>query len=232
MVGTGIPATGQVTSFSISAASIDFGSYYVGSTAPQPVTLTLTNTGNQPVPINAIATQSSFFVGYQFPETNTCGSSLPVGSTCNITVSFFNTNGGSGYATGQLTISTYSLTPIIVIPLTADPIYPQVNVSFSTTDVPLLQTQAGTASTARTITLTNNGNTPITVKTGPYTSGSTVFSYATTCAAVAIGGTCTITVNATPPSAGAFSDVLPVVMSPPGSGASLTQDITVRIIGY
>ena len=231
LVGTGVPATGQVTSFSISAGSINFGTYYIGYTSPQPVTLTLTNTGNQPVPINSITTTSSFFLGYQFPETNTCGSSLAVGSTCTITVSFSNTNGGGGNATGQLTILSYSLTPTINIPLYADPIYPQPNFSFSSTSVTLAPTQAGTSSTAQTITFSNNGNSPVTVATGPYTSGNTVFTYATNCGAVAIGGTCTITVNGTPPSVGTFSDVLPVAVTGPPTLPPITQNITVSVTG-
>ena len=228
LVGTGIPATGQVTSFSIFAASIDFGTYFLGYTSPQPQTLTLTNTGNQPVPVNSISTTTSFFGGYSFPQTNTCGTSLAVGANCTITVSFSNFTGG-GYSTGNLILLTYSLTPSIVIPLSANPINPQPNFTFSTTNVILAQTPAGTPSTAQTITLTNSGNVPFTVTTGPYTSGGAVFTSTTNCGTVAAGGTCTITVNATPPSVGTFAGVLPVALSLLNGG--LNQNINVSVTG-
>lgn len=227
MAGIGIPTTGQVTSFSISAATIDFGTYVIGSTAPQPITLTLTNTGNQPVPINSIATSSSFFLGYQFPQTNTCGSSLAVGSTCTITVSFSNTNGGGGGASGNLAISTYSLTPAINIPLYANPVMPQAGFSLSSSNVTLAQTQAGTPSTSQTVTLTNTGNIALTVNVGPYTSGGAVFTETTNCGAVAAGGNCTISIDGTPPSVGTFSDVLPISIA----NTSLTQNISVSVTG-
>jgi hypothetical protein len=232
LVGTGIPATGNVTSFSISAASIDFGTFYIGYNPPQPVTVTLTNTGNQPVPINSISTTSHFFQGYQFPETNTCGSSLAVGSTCTITVSFaIGSNGATAYDGGDLLINTYSTTPSIDIPLGAHPIQPQLGFQFSTTNVTLAQTQAGTPSTAQTVTLTNQGNVPITVTTGPYSSGGTVFTYATNCSTVAVGGNCTITINGTPPSVGTFSGVLPVAVYSAIFGGGLTQNISVSVTG-
>jgi hypothetical protein len=192
--------------------------------------ITLTNTGNQSVPINSIATSSSFFLGYQFPQTNTCGSSLAVGSTCTITVSFSNNTGGGTVDTGQLTILTYSLTPIIVIPLYASPINPQPGFSLSSTNVTLAQTVAGRPSTAQTVTLSNTGNIPFTVATGPYTSGGAIFSYATNCGTVAAGGTCTITVNGTPPGVGTFSDVLPVTISI--VNGSVKQNINVAVTGY
>lgn len=230
MVGTGVPASGQVTSYSISAAYISFGTFVAGLTNPQPQTVTLTNTGNLPVPINSIATSSSFFLGYQFPETNTCGSSLAVGATCTITVSFLNTMGGGGsYDTGLLTINTYSLTPIVNIPLSANPLVPQPGFTFSSTSVTLAPTQAGTASTAQTVTMSNTGNTPLIVTAGPYSSGGSVFTYATTCGTVSVGGACTITVNGTPPSAGTFTGVLPVSIS--AFSGSVNQNISVAVTG-
>lgn len=231
LVGNGIPATGQVTSFSISAASINLGTDYIGYTTVQPVTITLTNTGNQPVPINSITTTSFFNLGYQFPQTNTCGSSLAVGSTCTISVSFSLGLGGGG-GSGQLLINTFSTTPSIGIPISINAFTPQLNFLFSSTNVTLAQALAGTSSTAQTITLSNTGNVPMTVTTGPYTSGGGVFTYATTCGTVAAGGNCTITVNGTPPSAGNFSGVLPVAISGlPYFNGGLTQNINVSVIG-
>ena len=228
MVGTGVPAAGQITSFSISAGYITFGTFVAGGPWPQPQTVTLTNTGNQPVPINSIATSSSFFLGYQFPQTNTCGSSLAVGSTCTITVSFSVTGGGAGGAdAGQLSIRTYSLTPIIDIPISAYPVLPQYGFSLSSTNVTLAQTLAGTPSTAQTVTFSNTGNTPVTVTAGPYTSGGAIFSYSTNCGTVAVAGTCTIIINGTPPSVATFSGVLPVSIQSGG----IQQNITVTVTG-
>jgi FG-GAP-like repeat/Abnormal spindle-like microcephaly-assoc'd, ASPM-SPD-2-Hydin len=62
-------------------SSLQFGSQTIGTTS-QPLVSKLYNSGGTPLAISAIATTGAY------AETNTCGASLPVGSSCTISVTF------------------------------------------------------------------------------------------------------------------------------------------------
>jgi subtilisin family serine protease len=66
-----------------------FGEQVVGGASPAQ-TVTVTNTGTLPVPINSITVTTS-----QFGLTHTCGSSLPAGSSCTISTTFKPTLAGT-----------------------------------------------------------------------------------------------------------------------------------------
>jgi hypothetical protein len=117
-----------------------FGSLLVGSTsAVQP--LTLTNSGDAPLTINSIIPPA------QFAQTNNCGASLPVGSSCTISITYKPT--AAGAASGDLVFTDNSngvansvqkvtlsgtgvapATPVITAALSA---LPPVNVAMSWT---------------------------------------------------------------------------------------------------
>ena len=91
LTGTGIQAAG-----SLSGNSLTFTNQNTGTTsAPQPVTLT--NNGSAPLTISSISASGDF------GETNNCGSSVAVSSSCTIQVTFTPT--ASGTRTGTLTIN-------------------------------------------------------------------------------------------------------------------------------
>jgi hypothetical protein len=94
---------GQKAGISISPTSLAFGSYPVTSAAQASsatgtsLSVTLTNTGNVPLQLGAFNTQGDF------RESDNCGSTVAVGSTCTLTVTFVPT--AIGHRTGTLTIT-------------------------------------------------------------------------------------------------------------------------------
>jgi len=94
----GLSGVGLVTgpNATLSTDSMLFGTELVGTTAPAG-TLTLSNYGTVALNIGSVSATSSF------AETNNCIGSLPSAASCNISVTF--TPGGSGGATGTLSIS-------------------------------------------------------------------------------------------------------------------------------
>ena len=91
--GVGLLAGPNAT---LSTESMPFGTELVGTTSPAG-TLTLSNYGTVALNIGSVSATSSF------AETNNCIGSLPSLASCNISVTF--TPGGSGGATGTLSIS-------------------------------------------------------------------------------------------------------------------------------
>ncbi len=82
LTGNGI---GQVT---VSPASIAFSSQQVGTTSAAK-TVTVTNNSSSAVTVSSIVQSTDF------AESNTCGASIAVGTSCTISVSFVPTRGGS-----------------------------------------------------------------------------------------------------------------------------------------
>ena len=87
---------GTSTTISLDPTSLTFKSQSTGTTAP-PQAVTLTNTGQAVLTINGIGATGDF------SQSNTCGSSLPAGASCVITVTFTPTTSGS--RTGTLSIT-------------------------------------------------------------------------------------------------------------------------------
>ncbi len=229
-VGRGTPATGQVISYSISASSLNFGTYYAGGASPQPMTLTLTNTGNQPVAFSSISVTGNNVFFYTFSETDTCAPTLAVGATCTITVSV---SARAGQFGATLVIRSNSLTATVNVPLSVNVLTPTFGPVFSSTTVTLAQTQAGTPSTPQTVTLSNTGNIPMDVAIHGYSgSGASNFTYTSNCTTVPVGGNCTITLNGTPPGVGTTSAALAVVVSNQTFGFTFPQNIAVSVTGF
>lgn len=91
--GTGVAATSAVT---LSATTLTFPSIVVGSSST-PQIVTVTNSGSASLSITSIA------VSGNYTETNTCGSSLAAGASCQVTLVFSPLQTGSN--TGTLTVT-------------------------------------------------------------------------------------------------------------------------------
>jgi hypothetical protein len=80
-----VPLTGVGTAVTLLPSSLDFGDQKVGTTSP-PQPVTLTNYGTAVVSIGGIhimGTNQS-----EFAQTNNCGTSVPAGGNCTISVTF------------------------------------------------------------------------------------------------------------------------------------------------
>ena len=83
--GTG---SGSTTTVSVNPSSLTFTSQTTGTTAP-PQAVTITNTGTAALSLSGIAASGDF------SATNGCGTSLAVGGSCTVTVTFAPTSAGS-----------------------------------------------------------------------------------------------------------------------------------------
>jgi len=133
-------------------SSLKFPAQRVGTTsAPQPATLT--NTGEDPVTISQIAATTPF------SQTNNCPSTLPVGGSCQIQVTFTPTS--RGVATGTLSVTDNAVGSPQTVDLTGIGIGPHV--VLSPTSVDFGNQKVGTSSASIPITLSNKGEVLLTI---------------------------------------------------------------------
>ncbi|SEG14383.1 Abnormal spindle-like microcephaly-assoc'd, ASPM-SPD-2-Hydin [Bryocella elongata] len=199
--GTGsLPATDT-----LSATSLAFVSQTIGTTS-SPRNITLTNSGDLPLPITSITSSS-----LDFPQTNNCGSSLPALTSCSITVSFSPTT--TGARTGSIALVDANGTQSVA--LTGQGTAP-AGVSVAPASLGFGAVLTGTTATAQVITLTNNGGTIVNVSSATASAGFNVAS--STCGAtLSVGSACTFSITFTPPAGGAFNGTFTLVDDAPSS---------------
>jgi YVTN family beta-propeller protein len=195
----------------IAPTSLNFGTVHLDQVGAQFVTLT--NTGTAPITISSIKITTPGNALGDFGEITICSPFIPsmpgtlaAGKTCTIAVGFLASAKifSPTASTAAITITDNAAGSPQLIPLSLTVINPQAslgasNLSFATQKV-------GTTSAAKTVTLTNTGNTPLTL--GALTvSGNfaLVSGSGTTCSnngTVAAGASCSINVTFKPTSKG------------------------------
>jgi FG-GAP-like repeat/Cep192 domain 4/HYDIN/CFA65/VesB-like, Ig-like domain/Abnormal spindle-like microcephaly-assoc'd, ASPM-SPD-2-Hydin len=194
LTGTGIAP--QVT---LSPTSLAFATQLINTTSPAQK-VTLTNNGTSTLTINSIGIPGNF------AETNNCGSSVAIGGSCTINVTFTPKSAG----TKSSTLSVYD---------NASGSPQKVSVSGTGTVVTLSPTslsfgtvKVGQSSSAQTVTLKNTGSTPLTIQSVSFTGTNPGdFSETDTCkGSVSAGGSCTFSVTFTPAATGSRSASLSI----------------------
>ncbi|MGA8431139.1 MAG: choice-of-anchor D domain-containing protein [Candidatus Sulfotelmatobacter sp.] len=177
---------------SLSPTSLAFGNDQVGTGISLPVTLT--NTGNATLTIKKI--QIAGANGSDFTQTNTCGTSVAAGANCTFTVVF--DPSWTGARVGSLTITDNASPTTQTVNLTGTGLAPAVQ--FSPSSLTFADQTLSTSSTSQSITLTNNGQTALTISSLTIAGANpSEFSQTNNCGTtVAINATCTITVTFTP----------------------------------
>ena len=154
-----LTGSGPIGSLTLTPASLTFSAQVVGTTsAAKPVTLK--NTGT------ALVNLSSIAVSGDYAQTNTCGSSLAVGASCTVNVTFTPTVAGS--IKGALTVTDDAAHSPQVEGFTGTGSTP---LSFTPTSLAFGTVAVGTTSASKTVTLTNNQSTSLTLSfaaTGNY----------------------------------------------------------------
>lgn len=184
-------------------SSLTFGTQQQG-TQSAAQTVTLTSTGNSPVTISTLVTVGDFV------ETDTCsGQTLPVGSTCTVSVSFAPT--ATGNRTGLLTVYANIAGGQVAVALAGTASAPAavvltpINLVFPSTTVN--QTAA-----TQIITISNTGGNAATLHTPAITGDFTVKQSTCSTALPAQTG-CSIVIAFTPTASGTRTGVLTVVDS-------------------
>ncbi|MCX6623985.1 MAG: choice-of-anchor D domain-containing protein, partial [Acidobacteria bacterium] len=200
-----------VAPVSVSPPGLSFPNQVV-NTSSAAKALTLTNNQAVPLAISSIAASGDF------NQTNTCGSSVPAGGACVISVTF--TPAAPGTRPGAVSIvhsaanspNSLVLTGIGVPPVALSP----SSLSFPSQNV-------GTNSAAKFLTLTNNQRAPLLI--GSITA-SGEFAQTNTCGgSLPAAGACTISVTFGPATAGARKGTLTV------TGDAVTSPQTIPFAG-
>ena len=193
LTGTGVvPVT-------LSASSVNFGNVLVGSsTTAAPVTLT----NNQSVPLTNIAISISGSAA--FSEVDTCGSSIPAGGHCTITVTFAPTTAGKQTATVNIVDSAGNSPQ--TISLSGTGLQP---VSLNPTALNFGAQIVGTTSAPKNILVTNHEKVTVSF-TSIAVTGINLSDFAETdnCTSLLPGGTCTVSVTFAPSAKGTRSATL------------------------
>jgi hypothetical protein len=206
--------TGTGTQAKLSAATLAFPVTTLGVKSAAK-NVTLTNVGTTTLTISGVSITGTNAV--DFSQTNTCGTSLPAGASCTISVTFSPTAIGSRIGSVAITDMGGGSPQSIALSGTG------TQVKLSTTAVTFPVTPIGTTSASKTVTLTNVGSTALAIS--GFSLGGinpTEFTQANTCGtSVAAAASCTITLAFKPTAAGSQTATLSITDSGGGSPQSV-----------
>jgi Abnormal spindle-like microcephaly-assoc'd, ASPM-SPD-2-Hydin len=199
-----------VAQISLTPSSLAFGNQKVKTTSSAR-TITLSNVGSAALSITSIA-----FTGTNttdFSQTNTCGTSVAAGGSCTISVKFTPQAAGARSASLTVTDNAAGSPHRAALNGTGIPI------TLTPSTVAFGNQRLKTASSARTVTLSNIGSSAVSITRIAFTGTNAAdFSQTNTCGtSVVAGGSCTISVKFTPQAAGARSASLAVTDNAAGS---------------
>jgi hypothetical protein len=197
---------------SLAPPDLNFGNQTVGiASASQGSTLNATSAALTVASIDVTGSNSSDFV-----QTNNCGTSLPVGGSCNITVTF--TPSSTGTRTAAVSITDSDPTSPQTLPLSGTGVLPAVTFA-PPTGLTFPNQTINTTSPAQNVTLTNTGLGILTVGS---IAASGPFAQTNTCGAtVNPGASCTLSVTFTPNAIGTLTGSISVTDNAPGSPQAL-----------
>ena len=223
-VGTAAPGPGAV----VSPTTVQFPATQVNTTSPAQQ-VTLTNNGNAPLTITSVAvlpTGSDFAI-----SNNACGSSLAAQASCTVSVTFTPTAAAARSATLRFTDNAPSGTQDVTLNGTGTqaPPPPAPGAVVSPTTVQFPATQVNTTSPAQQVTLTNNGNAPLTITSVAVLPTGSDFAISNNAcgSSLAAQASCTVSVTFTPTAAAARSATLRFTDNAPSG----TQDVTLNGTG-
>jgi Ca2+-binding RTX toxin-like protein len=194
LIGASAPAPAASVTTTPLALALAFGSVNTGVTTLAQ-TVTVANTGNAPLIVSGVTTTDAQFA----VVANGC-TTVAAGGSCTITVSFAPTATGAQAAT--LSIATNATGSPSGVALSGTGLAPVAAVSPATLTFGSVDT--GTTTLPQVITIGNTGNATLTVSnvavTGADAGSFTVTP--TTCAPIAVGGTCLVSVSFAPTTSG------------------------------
>jgi hypothetical protein len=199
-----LTGTGTAPTVSLSPTTVTFAGQNIGTTSAAQ-TVTLSNTGTGPLNITSIVAST------EYAETNTCGSTLAAAAMCTVSVTFTPTKAGT--QTGTLTFTDNATNSPQTVALTGSGSGALVGLTPSS--VTFASQPVGTTSAPQIVTLTNTGNTNLTVSSvtvsGPY-------AVTNTCGGTLGGGaSCSITITFTPTATGTQTGTVTIADNASGS---------------
>jgi hypothetical protein len=199
----------SVPAVALTPQKIAFGNVTENTTATVtsenvPATVTVLNASTAPLQISGVATTGDF------AETNNCIGTLPAGGqACTINVTYTPTV--LSPETELLSITDNAAGSPHLVTLTGTGVSGLAQVQFSPTSLVFPATILSTTSAQQYVTMTNNGQTPLTVTniaaTGAFAETNTCPAYPFT---IGVGGSCTFAVTFTPNGTGLLKGSLTV----------------------
>ena len=212
-----LTGTATAPAVTLTPTSLTFASTAVGSTtAAQLVTIKNSGTATLNITSETIAgiDPSSFL-----KSATTCGATLAVGSTCTVSVEFKPAT--TGTLTASLAIADNASGSPQVVTLTGTGTAPAV--TLSPTSLTFASTTVGSTTAAQLVTVKNSGTATLNLTSETITGidPSSFLKSATTCGAtLAVGATCTVSVEFKPAAAGTLSALLSFADNASGSPQS------------
>jgi hypothetical protein len=230
-----IGSQAPVAILTVTGGPLNFGNVAVGTTSAAR-TLTLRNTGTAGASSIALSFSPSVFA--RATAGGSCGTTLAVGATCTINVTFAPTAAQS--YSGTLTILANVAVTGSPVTLTGTGTAAIRTATVAPSPLAFGNWAVGTTSNARTLTVTNTGNVTLTggaqaIPAGPFTR----VAAGTTCAGtLGVGASCTYNVQFTPTTVGTVTGSVtftytgatvtgsPVTLTGTGVAARATVSIT------
>jgi uncharacterized protein (DUF2141 family) len=198
--------TGTIQAVRLTPISLNLGTQLVAS-ASTPQYVTLTNASNASVVITDIA------VSGDFVQTNNCGGSIAIGTSCTISVTFTPTT--TGIRTGMITVTDNGVNSPRIASLTGTGVVSGFNATLSSSSLTFPSQQAQTTSAPQTVNFTNLGTSILNI-TSIVVSGD--FAATTRCgSSLASGASCIINVTFTPAQTGTRIGTITITDDAPGS---------------
>jgi len=220
VTGKGIAASSTVV---VTPTSGQFDAQVVGTTSTNNLTITVTNTGNQPVKITTSTLTSSF----SFAGDYCSGTTVGINSSCTITVAFSPTTSGS--ITGTLTIPDNATGNPHKVALSGTGLPTTSQIALSQTALKFGQQLVGTKSGALNVFVTNQSTSTVTISTVTLGgTNATDYVESNTCAGTALTGLqyCTISVAFNPATASTGVRTASIVETDSASGSPRTITLT------
>jgi hypothetical protein len=196
-----------VTGVNTTPSALSFGSAATGTTTAAQ-TVTVNNPTNAAAPVSSIATAGDF------AQASNCGSSIAAGGSCTVSVTFSPT--APGTRTGTLTVNAGGVTS--TVSLSGTGIAPGPVLNAAPGSLSFAGTVVGSSAATQAVTVTNSGTAAATVSSVAVTGD---FSQTDSCASIAVGGSCTVTVKFTPTAAGTRTGTLTVISNANNSPATV-----------
>jgi FtsP/CotA-like multicopper oxidase with cupredoxin domain len=238
-----IQLTGSGQRFGVTPQALDFGTLAVNTTsANQFVTINNANTTAITGLQFTFTGNTTDFARVTVGVTNSCGTTLAAGANCRVYIAF--TPKASGARAATLTIRSSS-TLVPTVALTGTGSAPALTVSPGS--IPFGNLVVGNTSLTQTVTLSNTGNSPLTVNSialgGPDAASfvlTNVNCPATSVTPLAVGATCYLTVAFKPAATGAKSaNIAITVTGAPnglvaltGNGVTLGYSVTPMTLAF
>jgi Abnormal spindle-like microcephaly-assoc'd, ASPM-SPD-2-Hydin/Beta-propeller repeat len=208
-----------IPTLAIVPASLDFGFQPLAATSV-PKTVTVTNNNNVTVNFSSIATTGTNSADFA-KASDTCSPSVAAGAQCTVSVTFTPSVAAAESATLVFTDDDVNSPQNVSLSGTGSNTAP--GVGLAPTSLAFGGQLLTTTSASQTVTLTNNGNAPLTINS--ISTSLSDFAETNTCpaspATLAAGANCTISVTFAPTAVGARTAKLTITDDASGSPHTL-----------